>query len=69
MKRKTSKTMNRRLEYCVDVTLRIPHKLLGRRLTKKVIASREVELVAYDWGTVRRRSAAGEWTTKNGGQL
>ena len=62
MKRKTSKTPT----YYVDVTLCIPHKLLGRRLTKKTIASREVELVAYDWGKVRMRSDGGEWTAPNG---
>ena len=61
MKRKTSKTPT----YYVNVTLCIPHKLLGRRLTKKAIALREVELVAYDWGKVRMRSAVGEWTAPN----
>jgi hypothetical protein len=36
----------------VTVTLRIPHRLLGR-LTKKAIASKDVELVAADWDKVR----------------
>jgi len=39
-------------EYFVTVTLRIPHRLLGR-LTKKAIASKDVELVAADWDKVR----------------
>jgi hypothetical protein len=39
-------------EYYVNVTLRIPHKLLGK-ITKKTIATKDVEIVAADWGRVR----------------
>ena len=39
-------------EYYVTVTLRIPHRLLGR-ITKKAIQSKDVEIMAADWDKVR----------------
>jgi hypothetical protein len=44
--------MPNKTEYYVNVTLKIPQRLFGR-LTKKAIATKDVELVAADWGNVR----------------
>lgn len=40
------------MEYYIKVTLRIPSRLV-RRITKKAIQSKDVQVVAVDWDKMR----------------
>lgn len=40
-------------EYYVNVTFKIPYRLIGR-ITKKSIQSKDVEIVAADWDKARK---------------
>lgn len=58
MSNENSTTVDRPVrEYYVNVTFKIPHSMLGR-LTKKSIATKQVELVAADWDRVREANTS-----------